>query len=154
MIGERRPQVGDIIVQDRRPGDGDPPDPSHPPIGIHDVRQFTEIPSFPALRPITHGDIIVDVQPGFVETIGGNLGDGVRRRRYPLTAQGLLVIDWNQLYVQESPALVMPALPAPHAGNQLVSSATWRIFALLSPVHECVTLPGIPSLTTGDSVLA
>ncbi len=28
---------------------------------------------------ITHGDIVVEVQPGFLVTIGGNVGDSVRR---------------------------------------------------------------------------
>jgi len=92
---------------------------------------------------ITHGDIVVEVQPGFLVTIGGNVGDSVRRRRYPLNAQGMLVVDRRQLYAQEDNAGALPAVPVQTA-RALADRSTARIFALLSPVEECAAVPGQP----------
>ena len=74
--GERAPQLGDIIVQDRRMN-----------ITAAQVMTLAALPE----RLTTHGDIVVDVQPTFVVTIGGNLtapnppaiGESARKRRYP-----------------------------------------------------------------------
>ena len=69
---ERAPQLGDIIVQDRRDG-----------ITAAQVSKLETL----AAGVITHGDIVVEVQPRFVVAIGGNVGDSARKRRYPLGAR-------------------------------------------------------------------
>jgi len=125
---ERAPQLGDIIVQDRRDG--------------ITAAQVTSLASL-AAGLITHGDIVVQVEAGFVVTVGGNVGDSVRKRRYPRNAQGFLVTDRQQLYTQENDAGALPALPAQSA-QALAGRSTARIFALLSPVEECAAVPGQP----------
>ena len=136
---ERAPQIGDIIVQDRQPN-----------IGPNDVRTLANLPE----RHLTHGDIVVDVQPTFVETIGGNLtrpdpppatpsaptpppiGESSRKRRYPKNAQGFLVIDPSQLFVQEDDNGNLAPLPLAST-EALHKHTTQRIFAVLSLVEEC-----------------
>jgi hypothetical protein len=128
-IGERRVQVGDIIVQDRVESQN-----------LQAVLLFDDIPDRARGR-LLHADIIVEVADDHVVAIGGNLGQSVRRRRYP-TTDGRLVIDWNQLYTQETDGLHLPGLPAPHNANTLHLESTWRIFALLSLVEQCGVIPG------------
>jgi hypothetical protein len=124
---ERVPQPADIIVQDRR-----------------DNITAAQVTTLAALGGgITHGDIIVDVQPGFVVTIGGNVGDSARRRRYPRDDRGLLVVDRRQLYTQEDNTGTVPAVPVTSA-LPLAARSTARIFALLSPVEEYAAVPGQP----------
>jgi hypothetical protein len=129
-IGERRVQVGDIIVQDRED------------VGVHEVWLFDDIPALARRSRKMHADIVVEVARDHVVTIGGNLTNSVRRRRYPMTPQGLLVIDWNQLYTQEDDNLILPNLPVRHAPETLHPFSTWRIFALLSLVQQCGIIPG------------
>lgn len=124
---ERAPQRGDIVVQDRRDG-----------ITAAQVETLAGLTDL-----ITHGDIVVDVQPDFVVTIGGNLGDSARRRRYPRNAQGFLVTERRQLFTQENNAGALPALPVQSA-LPLAALSTARLFALLSPVEECAAVPGQP----------
>ncbi len=152
-VDARKPQVGDIIIMDRRHGDGmgDPPEEGEEVIGVDDVRTFDEIPTFDG--PPLHGDVIVEVLEDRVETVGGNLGASARRRHFPLTDAGFLVVDATRDFVTERNDLTMPALPGPHGGATLTGSSTIRIFTLLSLVHECFTIPGIPGLTTGDHTL-
>lgn len=64
-----RPQVGDVVVKSREP----------------DVATFED---FYFKR--THGDVVIDVRAGVIETIGGNLGDSVRRTTAALTPDGFL----------------------------------------------------------------
>jgi hypothetical protein len=124
---ERAPQLGDIIVQDRRDG-----------------ITAAQVAKLATLRDLsTHGDIVVDVQEQFVVTIGGNLGGSARKRRYPKTAQGLLVVDRQQRYTQETNTGTLPDLPSP-TNAALADLSTARIFALLSPVEECAAVPGQP----------
>jgi hypothetical protein len=79
-----------------------------------------------------------------VVTIGGNVGDSVRRRRFPRdAATGRLAISRQQLYTQENNAGVLPALP-PNTTQNLHDHSTARVFALLSPVEECAAVPGQP----------
>jgi hypothetical protein len=125
---ERAPQRGDIIVQDRRDG-----------ITVAQVARLATLRS----DLITHGDIVVDVQEPFVVTIGGNVGDSARKRRYPRTAQGFLVVDRQQMYTQENDAGTLPDLPS-QTNAALAGRSTARIFALLSPVEECAAVPGQP----------
>jgi Subtilase family len=128
--GERAPQAGDIIVQDRQAKK------------LANVWRFDHIPNLPNLQGRNlHGDIVIDVQPTFAETIGGNVLHSVRRRRYPLDANGMLVVAKNQRFVAEGTAGAFPALPAVTAKPQLNTSSTGRIFALLSPVEECMAVP-------------
>jgi len=125
---ERAPQRGDIIVQDRRE--------RITAAQVETLAGLTE-------SLMTHGDIVVDVQSDFVVTIGGNLGDSARRRRYPRDAQGLLVTERRQLFTQENNTGALPALPVQSA-QPLAGQSTARIFALLSPVEECAAVPGQP----------
>jgi hypothetical protein len=92
---------------------------------------------------LTHGDIVVEVDPAFVVTIGGNVGDSSLKRRYPRDAQGLMVVNRQQLYTQETNTGVLPALPLQSA-QPLHTHSTARIFALLSPVEQCAAVPGQP----------
>jgi hypothetical protein len=131
-VYEREPQVGDIIVQDRRAG-----------IKPDEVVAFDEIPerfitSFP-----THGDIVVEVQidQRYVVTIGGNVGDSVRRRRYPLDSNGRLIVSRTELYTQEDNSGSLPSLPVVDRGSALHGRSTRRIFAVLSPIPKCAAAP-------------
>jgi len=139
---ERSPQVGDIIVMDRR-----------------DAITFSQVVTLPTLTALkTHGDIVVERQADSLVTIGGNLGDSSRKRRYPLNAQGQLLVDPAGRFVQENSSGVLPALPAQPAvvpgaqpsaaaANQpLAGQSTGRIFALLSLVEDCAAVPGQPYL--------
>lgn len=124
---ERAPQRGDIIVQDRR-----------------EHITAAQVVTLAALAGgITHGDIIVDVQPGFVVTIGGNVGDSVRKRRYPRAASGMLMLDAHQLYTQEDNTGTLPALPQASTLN-LAGRSTGRILSLLAPIEDCAAVPGQP----------
>jgi hypothetical protein len=130
-ISESAPQVGDIIVQDRQAN------------VIANVVGFDQIPT-PVLtggREL-HGDIVVEVAADSVVTIGGNLNGGVRRRRYPLDAQGKLVVLREQLFTQESAAGNLANVPVVNNAAGLDLQSTGRIFALLSLVELCAAIPG------------
>jgi hypothetical protein len=124
----RKPQRGDIIVQDRQ---------AKKP---RDVFTFSDVPKLSSPRE-THGDIViaVDDTEKYVTTVGGNVDDSVRLRYYPLDGNGFLVVDEKQRFTQEDnwqmvskvPERTCPDPAALHARNTL------RIFALLSPVAEC-----------------
>lgn len=124
-ISEFNPQAGDIIVQDRNANTANA------------LLTFDQIPGLTGLD--MHADIVVDVQPGFAETIGGNVGDTVRRRRYPRTAAGALVVSQLQRFVAQNAKGSFPAMPAAAAAAPaaLPSESTARIVALLRPVQEC-----------------
>ncbi len=124
----RAPQNGDIIVQDRTA------------TAAANVVSFADMPARFAQQYGTHGDIVVEVHQDHVVTIGGNLGGSVRKRKYPLD-NGRLVRDRQQLYVQETDAGALPALPA-RSNDPLHTNSTARIVALLSPVIECAVIPG------------
>jgi hypothetical protein len=133
---ERAPQRGDIIVLDRA------------------ASSVAGVQTLPRLSGgLTHGDIVIDVQPTFVVTIGGNLSDGsaaptrgeesARKRRYPRDARGFLVREQAQLFTQEDNTGTLPALPSTST-DTLHRRSTARIFALLSVVEECAAIPGQP----------
>jgi phage replication-related protein YjqB (UPF0714/DUF867 family) len=126
-LNERMPQVGDIIIQDRPAND------------LTEVLDFDEIPTTQGLGYNLHGDLIVEVpdDADYVITIGGNVGDGVRRRRYPLDSNRHLVVEKTQLFTQESSTGVLPALPDIDSSEKLHARSTGRIFALLSLVRQC-----------------
>ena len=143
---ERPVQVGDIVVVDRNiPETG----------ALTDVVAFDAIPTaFLDAYPL-HGDIVVAVTPSYVEAIGGNLcyresigGDpcalapdvatcSVRRRRFPLNADGTLVVAGEHLFVQEDDFGALPALPLRCPAAGLHARSTGRVFALLSPIASC-----------------
>lgn len=122
----RAPQLADIVVQDRRDN-----------IGPGQVRALATLPA----GVETHGDIVVEVAAGSVVTIGGNVADGVRKRRYPRdTITGLLVTTVPQLYAQEDEAGTLAAVPGTSC-QALADKSTRRIFALLSLEEECRAAP-------------
>ena len=124
----RAPQLADIIVQDRRDN-----------IGPSQVRTLPTLPK----GAETHGDIVVEVSATSVVTIGGNVADGVRKRRFPRdtnTTSGLLVTTVPQLYGQEDDAGGLPAAPGTSC-QALADKSTKRIFALLSLVEDCRDIP-------------
>ena len=100
-VSERVPQVSDIIVQVRGPN------------SIANVMEFNDIRGVGARGRAMHCDIIVEALAGedFVVTIGGNVGDSVRRRRFPLDANRRLVVDREQLYTQDTDSGELPDLP-------------------------------------------
>ncbi len=128
---ERAVQVGDIIVQDRQA------------ITIGNVWSYAAIPALVTAGREMHCDIVVEVPPGgdHVIAIGGNLGNSARKRRYPVNADGELVVNREQYYTQESDVGVLDPIPALNAAAGLNTMSTGRIFALLSPVPVCVTIP-------------
>lgn len=144
---DQRIEVGDIIIQDRRtclidPGVGNPCPPLQR-VQINDVRDFADLAITP---PTTHGDIVVEIEdpPNSVITIGGNTGDSVRRRRYPIdNITGVLVInDINRsTWTQEPINGNAPANTGINNANPLFGSSTSRIFAVLRLVEECQELP-------------
>ncbi len=125
----RSPQVGDIIVQERRRAPQNPLD-------------FSRIRAI-AGGFLLHGDIVVEVGNNFVIAVGGNVGDSCRKRRYPLNAENHLVMQRQQLYTQEDNRGNLPAVPA-RTAQQMHARSTLRIFALLSPVEICAAVPGQP----------
>jgi hypothetical protein len=131
-VDERTPQIGDVIIQDRQADNA------------NSVVEFDGIPAALAGGRALHGDIVVEVPEGedFVVAIGGNVGDSVKRRRYPLQANRQLVVDRVQLYTQEDDNGNLPNLPDTDNSPGLKSRSTRRVFALLSPVEVCAAVPG------------
>ena len=135
---EYQPEKGDIIIQDMEADN------------IDDVLKFAEIPT--RLHPEkgddpphhTHGDLVVGVHPNHdcVITLGGNLGKAfegsVRRRAYPLDADGRLIVDSKRFFSNELNDGPLP--PLSDAAGPFRNS-TGKIFALLRPVVECHEIP-------------
>ena len=92
---------------------------------------------------LLHGDIVCGVGSvggtPFAETIGGNVRHTVRRRRYPLDADGKLLVSPERLYVTEENNGQFPAFSTVAPTTMLHVASTGRIFALLSPVCKDVT---------------
>ena len=131
-IDERAPQVGDIIVQDRQANN------------IAGVVTFDEIPTaLPGGRNM-HGDIVIEVNATDVVTVGGNLSGGVRRRRFPLDANGRLVMAREQLFTQEANNGTLAAVPMVNNAAGLHGQSTGRLVTLLSLVQVCAAVPGQP----------
>lgn len=128
-VTERAPQIGDLIVQDRQVND------------IANVLGFDDIPTI-AGGYAMHCDIVVEVAADNLITIGGNLSNSARRRRYPLDANGRLVVARDQLFTQENSNGNLPAVPVVNAAPGLDTQSTGRIFALLCPVELCAVIPG------------
>jgi hypothetical protein len=89
-----------------------------------------------------HCDIVCDVktdgaQP-YAETLGGNVTHTVRRRRYPLTATGQLIVSSTDFYIQEDDTGKFGTFsPLPMPPSVLKPRSTGRIFAVLSLVEGC-----------------
>ena len=139
-------EVGDIIIQDRRtclidPGPGNPCPPAQR-LQINDVREFADLAITP---PTTHGDIVVSIDNAnnSVITIGGNTGDSVRRRRFPIDNRGVLEIDDanRRTWTQEPNNGNDPPNTGINNANPLFGSSTSRIFAVLKLIEECQQLP-------------
>jgi hypothetical protein len=126
---ERAVQEGDIIVLDRQAG------------AIGGVLDFDDIPTLVGGRAL-HGDIVVELGVDNIIAIGGNLGDGVRRRRYPIAEDGRLIVAREQRFTQENNSGNLPAIPATNPAAGLHSLSTGRIFTVLSPVEVCAVIPG------------
>ncbi len=138
-------EVGDIVVGDRMATCPD------------EVVKFNEIPLISDERHDMHGDIVVAVTPTYAEAIGGNIGHkdppgadpcdqpdseepfNVRRRRYPLTADGKLDVDPDQRFVQENNNGHLPSLPlvCSVATGGFHKRSMGRMFVLLKPVAHC-----------------
>lgn len=130
---ERAPQTGDIVVMDRREN-----------IRLNQVTTLATLPA----SLISHGDVVVDVQQGFVVTVGGNVCNSVRRRRFPRGSSGLLTVDRLQLYMQEDSRGGLGPLPLEscrEATQPLDDRSTARIFAVLGLVQECRTFGDPPA---------
>ena len=118
---------GDIIATDR----------------VEEITMATRI-TLPRLagRRNLHCDIVCGVrtdgpQP-YAETIGGNVTHTVRRRRYPLTATGELMVSPTDLYLQEDDTGKFGTFsPLPTTPSVLKPRSTGRIFVVLSPVEGC-----------------
>ncbi len=126
---KRSVQIGDIIVSDRKEF-------------IH--RSGVKTIKGVASGDILHGDIVVlvNVTKRFAETIGGNVHNSVRRRRYPVDNKGNLVQDEKVLYDQEGNDGAFSGTGLTLSGEAptlLQPRSTFRIFALLSPKAKCVT---------------
>lgn len=133
---DRPIQPGDIIVQDRRENRTDNP---------ANIWSFQDSQ---INQGDMHGDVVVEVRltanPPYVETIGGNVGNSVRRRRFPLNADGALIVDRSQNYTQQADNGTIPALPSHGSSTgDLDDLSTRRIFAVLSPVEECQLLTDV-----------
>lgn len=102
-------------------------------------------------KPPLHGDIVTSVESGvngFAETVGGNVNQSVRRRRYPLDKDGKLVVKEEVLIDQEDGTgkftkggalgafTTLPTKPL-----MLDRRSTYRVFTLLSPVKLCKSVP-------------
>jgi hypothetical protein len=88
-----------------------------------------------------HGDIVVELTNNNCVAIGGNLGESVRRLRYPLSAQGHLIVDSGQLFTQEDNGR-LPAVPVAARRESFQGRNTARIFALLSLVEAEAVVRG------------
>ncbi|MGB7208409.1 MAG: DUF2272 domain-containing protein [Pyrinomonadaceae bacterium] len=133
--------VGDIVCADRKSF-----------IEVTDRRQTL---SGLTTGTLLHGDIVVEVQKTgsnpYVETIGGNVGQTVRKRRYPLDSSGKLIVSETVLVDQEedSGKFHWPVAKLTHKPSMVHRQSTFRIFALLSPVGIC-GVPAAKSDTTSD----
>lgn len=125
----RKVELGDIIVTDRA--------------------DFITAPV--TLKALTsgafHGDIVTELEQDalgtrFAETIGGNVGHSVRRRRYPLDASGQLIVAKAGLFSQENAAGQFSAfVTLPKVPRLLQPASTGRVMALLSLVETCAPPP-------------
>lgn len=127
--GERVVQIGHIIASDRKFG-----------ISAREVQGLSER----LIGRELHCDIVTVINDSgkgpYAETIGGNIGHTVRRRRYPLHADGKLIVSKDTLVLQEKEDGTFPDVePQPPSPTRLVAANTRRIIALLCPIAQCRT---------------
>jgi Uncharacterized protein conserved in bacteria (DUF2272) len=154
----RSVNVGDIVCTDRQPfitkhnlislrSIG----PSKPENDI--IQQLKSIEPRKSGGRECHGDLVSEISmsadgKGYAETIGGNVGQTVRRRRYQLDEKGRLVVSEDRLYAQESDYGQFESFETlTRIPSRLKGTSTGRIFALLSLAEEC-------RLTAEDSSIA
>ena len=80
-ITEKKPEPGDIIVQNRRSSKTPNCPPSLPLFTYEDFKPDTAC---------THGDIVVNVNATSIDVIGGNVRDTVKKESYQLNSSGFL----------------------------------------------------------------
>ena len=134
--GKRAVQVGDIICTDR---------------AEFITKGQRQTLKGLAGRTVLHGDIVVSVvsdADGFAQTVGGNVGQTVRQRRYPIDNDGKLIVREEVLIDQEDdsgmfttgaklgPFVMLPSIP-----TMVDRRSSFRVFALLSPVQKCTAAP-------------
>lgn len=136
-------EVGDIIIQDRRQGLDPAGGCYQEGMGLADVRTLADMAA--GTLNCTHGDIVTEVEANSVVAIGGNLSNGVRRRRYPTDDNGILQIGTTDqwLYRQESSSGTL-GVPTTSDASTLRGLSTSRIFAVLKLVEECGLPMGMP----------
>jgi len=121
-------ELGDIIVSDRKANRT-----------LNSRLVYSGLSTQPGY---THGDIIIEVnrEEGWVITIGGNVKDSVRKRRYPITEAGIIKIDdlKQPLYTQEKDG-VLAFCDETKTSTILDSRSTSRIFA----IHTLVPTTGL-----------
>lgn len=125
----RAVQIGDIVVSDRQAK------------STNGVWKYEKIQEFQKGGRELHGDIVVnvDIAGGYAVTVGGNVGDSVKRRRYPIDADGKLIVDERRKYAQEKDDGSLPPVPSPT--SDFKDESTSRIFTILSLVPTCLPLP-------------
>ncbi len=120
---DRAVQIGDLICTDRTNF-------IDKPVSLKELKVGRNL----------HCDIVTMInslngKPAWAETIGGNVLHSVRRRRYPLDSQGLLIRQNALLYAQEEDdGKFLPFETIDPVPSMLRPKSTGRIFALLSPV--------------------
>ncbi|MEM7157227.1 MAG: DUF2272 domain-containing protein [Myxococcota bacterium] len=129
-------EVGDIIIQDRRQRIRPSADCYEAGLTPASVRGLAGLRGRPGC---THGDIVVEVDSGGAVAIGGNVAQSVRRRRYPLTAEGLVDIDHaeQRLYAQEDAAGHLGPATTADPDDTIPGRSTSRVFAVLKPMELC-----------------
>jgi hypothetical protein len=120
--------MGDIIVVDRRGN-----------LVPSNAFRFDEIQGTSGGQ--IRGDIVVEIDrsasPPYAETAGGSSGDRARRKRYPLSSDGTLIVDRAHNFVEQQDDGTMPALPVTGTASGLLQhTSTRRIFTVLRPVGK------------------
>ena len=118
--------MGDIIVIDRQLNRTDSPSNTW----VFDDLQM--------IQGDMRSDIVVEIDtsasPPFVETLGGNLVQRLRRKRYPLQADGKLIVDRSDDFVVQQDDGSFPPLPSPGSATGFLDDRSSRlIFAVLGP---------------------
>lgn len=136
-------EVGDIIIQDRRQNTDATADCYAASLTTANIRTLSDLAG--GTFGCTHGDLVTDLDAGTAITIGGNLHQSVRRRRYPLTTDGHVHIDntTQQIYTQEDDSGQLAATTTSSAGG-VPDRTTSRVFAVLKLVEECGAGGGVP----------
>lgn len=136
-------EVGDIIIQDRRQNTDANEGCYASGLSASTIRTLAQLGA--GSLGCTHGDIVTDIDEGTAIAIGGNLSQAVRRRRYPLTADGHVDIDntTQRIFTQQD-ASGQLAATSTSSSSGIQDRSTSRVFAVLKLVEECGSASGIP----------